>query len=55
MTTSFEMIDSDITKNRRFSKKNVYVISTEVHVHKGVRVAIEDGTTILIMNGIKLK
>lgn len=55
MTTSFQMIDSDITKNRRFSKKNVYVITTEVRVRKGIRVVIEDGTTILIMNGLKPK
>ena len=55
MTTSYEIIESDITTNRRLSNKKVYVIATEVRVHKGVRVIIEDGTTILVMNGLKPK
>jgi hypothetical protein len=55
MPTSFEIIQSDITTNRRFSKSKVYVIASEVRVRKGVRVIIEDGTTILIMNGLKPK
>ena len=55
MTTSYEIIECDITTNRRLSHKKVYVIATEVRVHKGVRVIIEDGTTILVMNGLKPK
>lgn len=53
MITSFEIIQRDITTNRHFCKSKVYVIASEVHVRKGVRVIIEDGTTILIMNGLK--
>ncbi|MGI9142643.1 MAG: hypothetical protein ACR2IJ_05585, partial [Fluviibacter sp.] len=52
MPSSFEIIKSDITTNRRFSNKKVYVVATEVHVRQGVRVIIEDGTTVLIMNGL---
>ena len=55
MNKPFEIIRSDITSNRRLSPKKLYVIASEIRVRQGVRVVIEDGTTILIMNGLQPK
>lgn len=53
MTKPIEIIKSDITSSRRLTPKKLYVITSEIRVRKGVRVVIEDGTTILIMNGLQ--
>jgi hypothetical protein len=37
------------------SSKKIYVITSEVHVRKNVRVSIEDGATILLQNGLNPK
>ena len=55
MSIPFEIIDSDIKSNRRLTPKKIYVIASEVRVLTGVRLIIEDGTTILIMNGLQPK
>ena len=52
MANTFAIIDSDITKNRRLSSAKTYIITNEVHVREGVRIVIEDGAIILIMNGM---
>ena len=52
MSKKIEIIDSNITNNRRFSARKKYVITAEVHVRKNVTLTIEDGTTILILNGL---
>ena len=41
----------DIAEDTTFRNKNTYLIYDEVHVQTGVTLTIEDGTTILIMNG----
>ena len=51
MSTNYEILSSDITRNRRLSAKKVYVVNAEVRVRKNVRLVIEDGVTILIQNG----
>lgn len=48
-----ELIDRNITRNRRFKADRMYAITQEVHVKKHVKLTIEDGTTILIQNGPK--
>lgn len=48
-----EIIKANITRNRRLTAKKQYVISSEVHVKKGIRLMIDDGVTILIQNGKK--
>lgn len=52
MKPNYELIDKDITTNRRLSKKTVYVVTSEVRVCEGIRLIVENGTTILIMNGL---
>ena len=52
MKPTYEVIDKDITKNRRLSRMKTYVIASEVRVREGVRVVIEDGVTLLIVNGL---
>lgn len=52
MNPAYEVIDKDITKNRRLSRMKTYVIASEVRVREGVRVVIEDGVTLLIVNGL---
>ena len=53
MSKKFEIIDTDITRNRRLSSQKTYVVTTKVRVRKNVKLAIEDGTTILIQNGAR--
>ena len=53
MNNKFEIINTDITRNRRLSSQKIYVVTTEVRVKKNVKLTIEDGTTILIQNGAR--
>jgi hypothetical protein len=52
MPKQYEILKGDITKNRRLSSKKIYVISSFVRVRKNVRLIVEDGTVILIKNGV---
>ena len=45
------ILDSNITNSRVFYKKNIYIILGEVRVLKNVELTIENGTTILLVNG----
>ena len=51
MSNSYEILQGNITRNRRLSARKIYVICSEVRVRKNVRLIIEDGTTLLIQNG----
>jgi hypothetical protein len=46
-----ELLNKNITSDRRLSSKKVYVVTAEVRVRKGVTLTVEDGATILIQNG----
>ena len=45
------ILKSDIISSRVFLKKNTYIIIDEVRVLANVTLTIEDGTTILLVNG----
>jgi hypothetical protein len=45
------ILNSDISSSRVFYKKNIYIILGEVRVLANVKVTIENGTTIYIVNG----
>ena len=51
MAQSLIPVWDDIAEDTTFRNKNTYLIYDEVHVQTGVTLTIEDGTTILIMNG----
>lgn len=51
MTSKYEILQGNITRNRRLSAHKIYVICAEVRVRKNVRLTIEDGSTLLIQNG----
>jgi hypothetical protein len=50
-TRAVEVIRGNIAKNRTLRSGKVYVIEGEVRVLKGVKLKIEDKTTLLIVNG----
>ena len=52
MTKKIEILDTDISDNRRLSARRIYVVTTEVHVKENATLTIENGTTILIKNGL---
>lgn len=52
MTKKIEILDTDISGNRRLSARRIYVVTTEVHVKENATLTIENGTTILIKNGL---
>ena len=52
MSKKVEILDTDITRNRRLSARRIYVVTTEVHVKEHATLTIENGTTILIKNGL---
>ena len=52
MHQNIVVIDRDISRNRRLSAKQTYVVASDVHVRKNVTLTIENGTTILIQNGL---
>lgn len=45
------ILNSNITSSRVFYKKNIYIILGEVRVLANVKLTIENGTTIYIVNG----
>jgi hypothetical protein len=51
MANNYEILQGNITHNRRLSARKIYVICSEVRVCKNVRLIIEDGATLLIQNG----
>lgn len=51
MPRTYEILDRDITGNRRFSASKTYVVVADVRVRRNAHLVIEDGTTILIQNG----
>lgn len=51
ISNNYEILQGDITRNRRLSAHKIYVIRSEVRVRKNVRLIIEDGVTLLIQNG----
>lgn len=51
MPNNIEVLKGNISLSRRLSAKKVYVVSAEVRVRKNATLTVEDGTTILIMNG----
>lgn len=51
MTFTIELLQGDITSNRRLSAKKIYVVTGEVRVRSNVTLVVENGTTILIKNG----
>mgnify|MGYP000700489330 CR=1 FL=1 len=51
MSNNYEILQGNITRNRRLSARKIYIICSEVRVRKNVRLIIEDGTTLLIQNG----
>ena len=55
MIKKIELINSNITRNRRFVVSKLYVITSDVRVKKNVKLTIEDGVKILIQNGAKEK
>jgi len=46
-----ELLSSDITSSRDLTADSVWLVDREVHVRDGAELTIEDGTTILILNG----
>lgn len=48
-----EIIDRNITRNRRLKANRLYAVTEQIRVKKNVKLIIEDGTTILIQNGRK--
>ncbi len=50
-TRAVEVIRGNIVKSRTLRSGKVYVIEGEVRVKKGVKLKVEDRTTILIVNG----
>lgn len=52
MNKKIEVLDADISRNRRLSARRTYVVTTEVHVKEHATLTIENGTTILIKNGL---
>jgi len=55
MDKRIEVINKDIKKDLTLRSSKTYVIDAEVHVISGVKLTIEDKTTILITNGVKPK
>jgi hypothetical protein len=53
MTKQLEIINKNIIKSKTLRNSKIYVIDSEVHVKSGVKLTIEDNTTILITNGAK--
>lgn len=47
------VINSDIRKDTTLYQDRSYIVDGEVHVRPGVTLTIEDGTTILIRNGLR--
>lgn len=52
MSKKIEILDTDIVGNRRLSAQRIYVVTKEVHVTESATLTIENGTTILIKNGL---
>lgn len=52
MVKKIEILDTDIVGNRRLSARRIYVVTTDVHVKENATLTIENGTTILIKNGL---
>ena len=46
-----ELLSADIVVSRTLSAGTVWVVDREVHVLDGIELTVEDGTTILILNG----
>jgi len=55
MSKKIEIISRDIKKHTQFKSNKIYVIDAEVHVASGVKLTIEDQTTILLTNGLNPK
>lgn len=51
VTRAVEVIRRNIGKSRTLRSDVLYVIRGEIHVKKGVKLKVEDKTTILIVNG----
>lgn len=51
MSDNYEILQGNITRNRRLSACKIYVICSEVRVSKNVCLIIEDGASLLIHNG----
>lgn len=50
---SIEVLNCNITSNRRLKADRIYAVTEEIRVKKNVKLTIEDGATILIQNGLK--
>lgn len=55
MVPTFEIISSNITRHLRLFARKIYVVTSDVHVKKGVKLSVEDGTVIYIQNGLNKK
>ncbi len=47
-----KLISTDITRSRHLTADTVWVVDRDVHVLDGAELIIEDGATILILNGV---
>ena len=47
------IVNSDFVKDATLCRDRAYLIHGEIHVRSGVTLTIEDGTTILIRNGLR--
>lgn len=47
-----EVLSADIVGNRRLSARKIYAVEGEVRVRTGARLSIDDGVTILLVNGV---
>ena len=48
---ALEIISRNITQNKMFSNKKIYLITQEVHIRPGVQLRIQDGALVYIVNG----
>jgi len=46
-----KILPNQISKNKKLTKNNTYIVLGEVQVNKKVKITIEDQTTILLING----
>jgi hypothetical protein len=51
MKSAVEVISRNIKQTRTLHSNKIYVIEGEVRVEKGVRLTVQDNTTILLVNG----
>ena len=52
MTNRFEILPAKIKKNINLRPSKIYIIKGEVRVFKNVKLTIQDGVKILLVNGV---